>query len=435
MNLSSRMTAIIVSLSLLGFAAFYFMTESENSWQMGRYVLAFLSFFANLYIIYLHSTHPPHPKFLLLRKRKVSIRLHVISGSIEFFAAIAAFFMADPTIPAIIMAVAAVVHIATSFFQTPIVFGAKAVMIPSYLGATSLHLFCAVNLLINPTSPEWLLNTYLALNIYAWVRIYYFMFEKFGLFENHIYSFSVLAAGFTIIPAILGPAGNLVVIGYVVLYILLYKALYPEDTVGYNMQESARLSLIDEEARELWETETLGEQAEQTFESRVSRDLAERVYAALDKDESGCLGKAEVRKMLLSWKTPESFIDAVMTKIAGEDKALTFDEFYHSVWSIGRVRDRLMAGTNTEADFKMTSDPAEQARFIFDYLDLDQNGFLDLFELEMLLLEWGLPESEIRDYLTMFDDNDDERISPEEFQKHFRPVWKFGYDQVLHLSK
>ncbi|MFK7800067.1 MAG: cyclic nucleotide-binding domain-containing protein, partial [Anaerolineae bacterium] len=449
MNL--RMVVIVGILTHLGLTSFYFMTQNVadtsitlsrlsdifalSSWQMGRYLLAFLSFFANLYIIYMHSTHPPHPKFLLLKKRKVSIRLHVISGSIEFFAAVAAFFMPDPTIPAIIMALAAVVHISTSFFQTPIVFGAKAVMIPSYLGATTLHLFCAFNLLVNPSSSEWLLNTYLALNIYAWVRIYYFVFEKFGLFENHIYSFSVLAAGFTVIPAILGPAGNLVVVGYVLLYILLYKALYPADAIGYNLQENARLSLIDEEARELWETETLGEQAEKTFESRVSRDLAERVYEALDKDESGCLGKGEVRKMLLSWKTPESFIDAVMAKIAGEDKALTFDEFYHSVWSIGRVRDRLMTSTDVDSDFIPTNDPDQQAKFIFDYLDLDQNGYLDLFELEMLLLEWGLPDSEIRDYLKMFDDNHDDRISPQEFRIHFRPVWQFGYDQVLQLNQ
>ncbi len=99
------------------------------------------------------------------------------------------------------------------------------------------------------------------------------------------------------------------------------------------------------------------------------------------------------------------------------------------------MRDRLMTGTNVDSGFIATSDPDQQARFIFDYLDLDQNGYLDLFELEMLLLEWGLPESEIRDYLQMFDDDHDNRISPQEFRTHFRPVWQFGYDQVLQLNQ
>ena len=429
-----KMTLIVGALLVFGFVSFQMTVTNtgESARQTGKYTLAIVSLLANIAIIYSHYKHPPHPKFLLLRKRKLSIRAHLISGSVEIVAGGVALFVPDPTIPAYVMAAAAFVHIATSAFQTPIVFGAKAVMIPSYIGATALHLYCAAFLIFNPASPEWVLNTFLTLNIYVWVRVFYYIFEQLGLFQDSLYSVSVLSAGLFIVPAVLGPAGNLVTVGYVLIYVFLYKALFSSGELAYQMQENDRITLIDNEARAIWEMETVGEKVTPTIENQLSESFARRVFDSLDKNDSDTLCAEEVQQILLAWKAPPQFVTALTNRIAGKDKVLSFDEFYHSLWSVGRVRNRLILAGKARHATKVTNE--EQAKTVFDYLDLNQSGFLDTFELEMLLLEWGLPLNEVQEYLKQFDENKDGRISPQEFQTHFRPVWKFGYHRVLQLS-
>ena len=430
-----KMMVIVGALVGFGFVAFQLLTTSTGGFvtHTGRYVLAVISLIANFVIIYIHYKKPPHPKFLLLRKRKIAIRTHLISGSLEVVVGGVALFAPDPTIAAYVMVVAALVHIATSAFQTPIVFGAKAVMVPSYIGATALHFYCAVNLLLNPSSPEWILNTFLTLNIYVWVRVFYFIFEQLGLFKESLYSVSVLAAGLFIVPAVLGPAGNLVTVGYVLIYVFLYKALYQStDEITYQMQENDRITLIDNEARALWEMETVGEKLTPSIENRLSEEFARRVFDTLDKNDDETLCSEEVQHILLAWKAPPGFVSALIERIAGNDGVLSFDEFYQSVWSVGRVRERLILDGKARLPEKVTNDV--QSQTVFDYLDLNRSGYLDVFELEMLLLEWGLPQGEVQEFLQQFDESEDGRISPQEFKTHFRPVWKFGYHRVLQQS-
>ena len=49
-------------------------------------LIAFVATFCNIFVLGFHWTNQPHPKFLLLTWRKVCIRLHVLSGSVEIIA-------------------------------------------------------------------------------------------------------------------------------------------------------------------------------------------------------------------------------------------------------------------------------------------------------------------------------------------------------------
>jgi len=45
-----------------------------------------------------------------------------------------------------------------------------------------------------------------------------------------------------------------------------------------------------------------------------------------------------------------------------------------------------------------------------------------------LLIQWGLPEHEVDEYLA---NDDDKRFSFDEFYHNLKPVWNFAYENVV----
>ncbi|MEM7119040.1 MAG: EF-hand domain-containing protein [Chloroflexota bacterium] len=429
------MRNILMAIPLLGYllAVFYWLAQSGSEPLHYNHLLflAVACTLGNVFVLFYHYTTPPHPKFLLLSKRKIAIRTHVISGSVELLAGIIAFFSSDPTVPALIMAGAALVHVGTAFFQTPIVFGAKAMMYSSYIFAISLHFYSAVQLLLNPTSTTWLLNTYLVLNIYVWVRIFYTVYSYIGLFKDSLYSVAILTAGIILIPAVLGPAGNFAAVGFTLWYVILYKLIMQPDAEGLQalVAERTRFSLINQDVKALWQQDKVAAANVGNAAQQSDRELARTVFDQLDLDHSGYLDNDEVARILVEWEASPSFVDAFMTRTAGSDSQLDFDEFYRHVWSIGTIRSRLELQTSLDENASTHS----KAEAVFNQLDLDQSGFLDVFELQMLLLEWGLPLDEVDAYIAKYDDGDG-KISFDEFFSHMKPIWEFGFNVLLHMQ-
>ena len=84
----------------------------------------------------------------------------------------------------------------------------------------------------------------------------------------------------------------------------------------------------------------------------------------------------------------------------------------------------------TDAAAGSITQPEQQARFIFNHLDLDSSGYLELAEIEMLLMEWGMNSSEVYRYLSKFGGKD-RKINFEEFFSSMKPIWKFGFSEVF----
>ncbi|MCF2150401.1 EF-hand domain-containing protein [Desmonostoc muscorum LEGE 12446] len=366
----------------------------------------------------------------MLPKRKLSIRTHVISGSIEVLFGVIAFFSSNPEIPATIMALSAIIgHVTSSFYQTPIVFGSKSVMIPAYLFCVSLHLYAAVNLLLEPSSNFWLINTFLVLSIYVWCRVFYFIFTVFGIFKDNLYSASILAAGVLIFPSVLGVAGNL----YFILFVLGYNALYKlimnptaADWISWT-KESQRQTLIDEDAKELWVTNHLSINPDQLDDQAV----AAAVFAQLDTNKTGTLDKEELKILWHEWQVPDSFINTFLARHTDLNE-FHFTNFYEQIWQIKGVKERLKKESlklECLSKGKNISNE-EKCKIIFDQIDIDGTGYIDEFELKTLLLEWGLPSNEVEEYMKKYDENQDLKISFEEFFK-MRPVWSFAYSDII----
>ena len=73
----------------------------------------------------------------------------------------------------------------------------------------------------------------------------------------------------------------------------------------------------------------------------------------------------------------------------------------------------------------------EKARFIFDGIDTDGNGVIDVIELTQVLVEWGCPGEEIKDYISYFDGDGNGVISFEEFLMNMQDLWMFGFELQL----
>lgn len=69
-----------------------------------------------------------------------------------------------------IQASAGLVHVITSAYQTPIVFGARAFMLPGYTVIIMTHLLFVVRNFVSPGDVETVLDQYLALCAFTWVR-------------------------------------------------------------------------------------------------------------------------------------------------------------------------------------------------------------------------------------------------------------------------
>lgn len=93
-------------------------------------------------------------------------------------------------------------------------------------------------------------------------------------------------------------------------------------------------------------------------------------------------------------------------------KDITFDVFYNYVWRLGELS--ICSSVN-----RRQLRAKEKAKYVFDQLDTDSNGYINGFELEKLLIQWSLPKSEVDSYLA---NDDDKLISIEEFHEKFKPV-------------
>lgn len=265
------------------------------------------------------------------------------------------------------------------------------------------------------------------------VSSFLFLFSTLGIFKESLYSSSILVAGFLIFPAVLGPLGNLSLVGFLLCYIGLYNLIMQptqEEKISL-VRESTRQTLINEPARELWLSNNFNITA-----GASDREIARSVFVQLDTDGNGWLDKEETKEILKKWQVPNSFVEAFISQ-KGTNEGFSFELFYEHVWQIPSVKQRLTAAQSQNE--YLSKDPKtigdeERAKIVFSQLDIYRNGFLDFFEIQTLLLEWGLPEEEVQQYLRMYDLNGDRKFSFEEFFQYMRPIWSFAFSKILYRS-
>jgi hypothetical protein len=69
-----------------------------------------------MFVLWFHFTHAPHPKFVILMRRRVSIFTHIFSGIIEFVACWVAFWTHNPIVARVAALAAICGHIPSSYY-------------------------------------------------------------------------------------------------------------------------------------------------------------------------------------------------------------------------------------------------------------------------------------------------------------------------------
>ncbi len=418
-HFSWRTAALLLPLIGITVPAFWvFGHQPEAPIAPGTWALVVLSAIANVIVIAYHYAIPAHPKFLMLPWRRWVLRVHILSGTTELVAGLIACFSASPT-AALVMGIAALFfHVPSAFFQTRIVFGSKAIMVPSYLLCIFTHAFCAGMLLANPDSKMWAVNTFLVFNVYVWCRIYYYVFDLLGLFSAEKYTIAILAAGATMIPALFGSLGFMLLVGFIGLYVVLYRVLYIRSPAEYRdfVRERARESAMQSEAAPLWNA------------AGADEPRAADYFKLLDRDRDNVLNRDELRHALAPWGLPAHATDEFADRLLAAGR-VDLARFEKHVWSIGAVRNHGIRAVATER----AASERDKAHLVFRHLDFNGDGALTRLELDLLLNEWGLPAGETARYLKWVNAAGG-RIEFEAFFKRMRPMWRYIYYDVFRAE-
>lgn len=221
--------------------------DSLYEYDMTQVVLlALASLIWDVFVIYYHLSHPPHPKFRLRFMRRMSIYAHIWSGVSEVALSVASFVLycnhdsvtrgdcSESDIERHILLVygtifCSTIHCVTAAYQTPQVFGMHIVMVPVY---TIVVLWKAISLLrlaIRPESLWLMLQLFFTHHIYVWCRAMHVILEQAGVFSENLYSVSILFAGVICGPIAMGPAANFAVVTAIVLVALLWLPYQSHD--------------------------------------------------------------------------------------------------------------------------------------------------------------------------------------------------------------
>lgn len=431
----AKVAFLLVPLLGFGLVLIHVMTQSvmsaneDAAARIARWILCGLSALLGFFVLVVHWFSPSHPKFVLLTRRFVCLKLHVVFGSIEFLAGLAAIacrnhLCAQIMCAQVMVGAALFVHIPTAIYQTPIVFGSRALMIPAYLLCVLLHGYCALQLWQDPGSQFWLIETFLAFSIYAWVRMFYFAFRRLRLFNGWVYSIAVLAAGVIIAPAVLGPSAILFLVAFIVLFVVLHRLILQpsRDELLEFMVEHRRDTYLSGKLRRQLDRVKLAATVPNRDECLSDRAASDVAFDALDTDKNEIVTADELKNFLNKAVIPEWIIDGLISSL--REKEISREYFYEHVWTFGIAR---RIGTD---ELQKTSNPKERARIVFDVLDLNDNNVISLFEFGLLLMEWDLPPRDVERCMQKYGD-DNGVISFDQFFNRLKPIWEFAYRDVI----
>ena len=421
---------ILRSLTILVTALFCYIYEQwiyppvysgTQTTNIAFLLIAGIAFISNIGILYYHATVPPHPKFTMLPNRKIWIRIHAISGALELILGIVAWFLMDKNLAILVGIIAIIGHVPASYFQSPGAFGAKGITVPGYFMIVTIHLYCASRLIMTGGDIVWLERTWIVLQAYSYMRVYMVLLNNMKVFKGSHYTVTELLAGATILPFVFGFSAQILVSFGIATYLIMYRLILKPSTEEWDQlfEEKERQSLIDAETRNQWVAKHI---AANPGDDKVKN--ARMVFDYFDTDKSGYISKDEVLNISKEWCISENYILSFLEKY-NNPNGIDFKAFLSGIWVLGNVQSDI-----TRKVSSTIKDKKIQAEMVFNHLDLDSSGHLELIEIEMLLLEWGMGSQEAKVYINKFAGRDN-KINFEEFYAEMKPIWNFGFQQMF----
>mmetsp|Transcript_21705 Transcript_21705/g.68744 ORF Transcript_21705/g.68744 Transcript_21705/m.68744 type:complete len:504 (-) Transcript_21705:259-1770(-) len=416
------------------------MEVTYDLYTVQMVAIAIMSTIFNVHVLYFHYTSPPHPKFLLLWDRRLSICMHVVAGSVEIFSfAIAWFAPLTQGMRNLLVYVnvsASTVHILTATYQLPLVAGVPLVMRPAYACCIGLKALCALDVFLRPHCALTVLRLYNMHSVYTWCRVFYFVFEKLIILRENRYTLSFLLASFMCFPSC-GPGVNLLF--SILLSAYAFAAVYigPPKSVAWLTNEPSR-DVFENPRFKHMVAGSLGDESGSPFgqTDEKKREVAlYRLFEAIDVHG----------KSVVSFEDLEAFADkhqhvgweglvrklkrsAHHTQLAGFD----FPAFKRFVGTQDLMttnvkdeekRDRLRHILSPNATYE------DKARFMWDTIEQKGNDRIRIDDLAYFLLNLPIPFRDVQ--RTMETWGTDERfLSFEWFGVRMKPVVEFEVEEL-----
>lgn len=119
--MASRIWLYYIVVLILSLAAIYVFEEITSKHPpdylfFEKSLLCAISSFFNLFVLWFHFTHAPHPKFVILVRRKISIYTHIISGVTEFVTCWVAFWTGNPHVATAAALAAICGHVPSAYY-------------------------------------------------------------------------------------------------------------------------------------------------------------------------------------------------------------------------------------------------------------------------------------------------------------------------------
>ena len=408
--------------------------------EFAALVMASAATFFNVLVIVYHLTTPPHPKFRLIRSRRLCLKTHVAAGCVEIATSCAALFnwkvlglpAADVVKHTTYAWKAGIIHSLTGLYQTGLVFGCKLVMRPAYYWCGIMHLMSALATRDDLANPHRVLGQYLTLCIFTWCRVFIPLLGHINFGRRCVYSLSISLAGIVIFPHVLGPLGPLYFAVFITMtaFCWAWSADISFESAEWEdiTSEKVRVQLFDRDAMNAWK----GLAPDATAEESDAAAL--KAFKSMDNDGSGFLDRSEVMELLNRVKMHATVRHSIIESLDRLDEKVNFPTFLKVVWNLGEHRGHHQTNQLGKFFNKDLSKviPRERARAVFDSIDLDGSGKLEVFELAELLTAWGCPSNEVVTYMKDFDhDGDGEITFDDEFFPFMQQIWQFGWDYVL----
>jgi len=425
------------------------------------------SIIADVMVVYYHVMYPPHPKFMLLPWRRMAILIHVLAGVAGICLLVIAFFVPEPANYVRAAAVTDALHCMTAAHMTPNVFGVQLVMVPVYMLLVMLKSALGVMAFAYPELFHWALRLFLVHHVYTWVRVFYSIFYRLGVVHSHIYTVSILLAGFAMLSPALGATFPLFVMAFVFCVAQVAKSILVGDA-GWRDEKSIELFADAKSYRRLMESiiknspPGLREKLDECSNSPYKRsEIIYKVLQEQDKlDERDGIPISSTIGRLEQWGVSEATIKSLCALRNKGHEALDLAMFHRHV--TGGVVAAAAAAPLAQNDgtlphrrcplftveerqqqhspLLLSSEPSDSqrhlAKVVFDIIDSDGSGTISAHEIGGLLIAWGMSSGEVEVLFEHRYRGDlQHEIEFDEFLQKYRPVWLAGHASLANSVK
>jgi len=179
---------------------------------------------------------PPHPKFVMLRKRRIGIYVHVLAGSAQVVLGIVAYILykigyesACGVIWWIITAIVFVFHLPTASSQAINAFGEVRLMIPAYFFMVFSMAYVTIRVVKSGPTEETMMYWWAVLHVYAFNRLIFSILSYLNILANVRYTLSILIGAGMCLPLGLGPQAINFLFGGVLVFNVAYLTLMSDE--------------------------------------------------------------------------------------------------------------------------------------------------------------------------------------------------------------